>query len=51
MIEVLKYLKVSSVNPLYLIFSKVNWNFEENKGNNYLMIVPTNESKDKIKKI
>ena len=24
MIEVLKYLKVSSVNPLYLIFSKVN---------------------------
>ena len=25
----LKYVKINSVNPLYLIFSKVNRNFEE----------------------
>ena len=25
----LKYVKINSVNPLYLIFSKVNGNFEE----------------------
>ena len=24
-----KYLKINSVNPLYLIFNKVNWYFEE----------------------
>ena len=27
----LKYVKINSVNPLYLIFSKVNGNFEEIK--------------------
>ena len=42
-----KYIKINSVNPLYLIFSKVNRYFEEVKGNKYLMLVPTNESKEK----
>ena len=45
-----KYVKINSVNPLYLIFSKVNEYFEENNGNKYLTLVPTNDSKEKIKK-
>ena len=44
-----KYLKINSVNPLYLIFSKVNGYFEEINRNKYLMLVPTNESKEIIK--
>ena len=38
----LKYVKTYSVNPLYLIFSKVNKYFEEINGNKYLTLVPTN---------
>ena len=39
-----KRVKINSVNPLYLIFSKVNGYFEEvNKSK--LMLVPTNKSK------
>ena len=44
-----KYLKINSVNPLYLTFSKVNGYFEEINRNKYLMLVPTNESKEIIK--
>ena len=43
-------LKINSVNPLYLIFSNENWCFEEINGNKHLTLVPTNESKEKIKK-
>ena len=46
----LKYLKINTVNPLYLIFSKVNGYFEEINGIKYLMLIPTNERKKKIKK-
>ena len=45
-----KYVKVYSVNPFYLIFGKVNGNLEKINGNTYLMLVSTNESKEKIKK-
>ena len=45
-----KYIKINSVNPLYLIFNKVNGYFEEINGNKYLTLVPTNENKEKIKK-
>ena len=45
-IEDSKYIKIN-VNPLYLIFDKVNGYFEEIIGNKYLTIVPTNESKEK----
>ena len=31
-----KYLKINSVNPLYLIFSKVNGHFEEISKSKYL---------------
>ena len=45
-----KDLKIYSVNTLYLSFDKVNRYFEEINRNKYLTIVPTNESKEKIKK-
>ena len=45
----LKYVKTNSVNPLYTIFMKMNGYFEEVK-NKYLTLVPTNKSKEMIKK-
>ena len=45
-----KYVKDNSVNPLYLIINKLNDYFEEINKNKYLKLVPTNESKGKIKK-
>ena len=45
-----KYLKINSVNPLYLFFSKVNGYFEEINKNKYLMLLSANESEEKIKK-
>ena len=45
-----KYVKNNCVNPLYLIFSKVNWYFKEVNKNKYLTLVLTNESKEIIKK-
>ena len=45
-----KYVKINSVNPLYLIINKVNGYFEEINKSSYLMLLPTNESKEKIKK-
>ena len=44
-----KYVKINLVNPLYLIFNNVNRFFEGIDGNKYLKVVPTNESKEKIK--
>ena len=44
-----KYVKISSVNPLYLMFNKMNGYFEEINGNNYLTLFATNDSKDGIK--
>ena len=45
-----KYVKINSVNPLYLIIKKFNGYFEESNKSDYLTLVPTNESKEKIKK-
>ena len=45
-----KYVKINSVNLLYLTFNKLNGYFEEINENKYLTLVPTNESKEKIKK-
>ena len=44
-----KDVKTYGVNPLHLIFNKVNGYFEEINGNKYLTLVSTNESKEKIK--
>ena len=46
-----KFVKTYNVNPLYLIFNKVNGYLEEINGNKYLTPVPTNETKERIKKI
>ena len=45
MIKDLKYKSINSVNPFYFFF---NNEINENK---YLMLVPTNENKEIIKKI
>ena len=45
-----KYLKINNASPLYLIISKVNGYFELINKNKYLTLVPTNESKEIIKK-
>ena len=42
-----KYVKINSVNPLYLIIRKVNGYSEEINKDKYLRLVPTNESKKK----
>ena len=46
-IKVLEYVKINTVNLLYLIFDKVNGYFEEFNRNRYLTLVPTNENKGK----
>ena len=43
-IKDLKYVKIYSVNSLYLIFNKLNGYFEEINGNKYLTLVPSNAS-------
>ena len=45
-----KYVKINSGNPLYFIINKVSGYFKEIIRNKYLMLVPTNESKEIIKK-
>ena len=44
------YVKIYSVNPLYLIFSNVNEYFEKINKRKNLTLVPGDESKEKIKK-
>ena len=48
-IKNLKHLKIDIVNPLYLMLSKMKGYFEEINENKYSWLVPTNESKEKIK--
>ena len=45
-----KYVKINSVNHLYLIFIKVIRIRQEINGNKYLTLVLNNESKEMIKK-
>ena len=45
-----EYIKINRVNPLYLAFNKVIVYFKEINENKYLVLVPTNESKAKIKR-
>ena len=49
-ITIKEYIQIFSVNHLYLSFRNVNGYFEKINGNKYLALVPTNESKEKIKK-
>ena len=43
-VTIRKDLKIYSVNPLYLIFEKLNRYFVEINGNKYLTLVPAIES-------
>ena len=45
-IKNLSYIKTKSVSPLYLIIDEINVYTEEINGNIYLMLAPTDESKD-----
>ena len=45
MIKNLKYVKINCVNPLYFIIDKINGYIEENNGDKYLTLVPTDERK------
>ena len=45
-----KFVKINSGNPLYLIINEVNGYSEEMNGNKYFTLVPTNGTKEKIKK-
>ena len=49
-VTIKKDLKSYSVDSLYLIFGDVNGYFEEINENKYLMLVPTYENNEKIKK-
>ena len=49
-VTIKEYVKIYSVNPLYLIFRNVNGYFEEFNKSKYLTLVLTNKSKEKIKK-
>ena len=46
----MKYIKITTASPLYVIFSKVNGYFEETNKNKYLALVTTKESKEIIRK-
>ena len=55
MIKNLKYMKFNIVNPLYLMFNKMNGYLEEINENKKLKLnektlAPSNKSKEKIKK-
>ena len=45
-----EYVKIISVNRLYLMFNRISGYFEEINGNKYLTLVATKESEEKIKK-
>ena len=40
------YVKINSINPLYLIIGEVNGYFEEINGNKYLTLVSTDKNKE-----
>ena len=44
------YVKINSVNPLYLIIDKVDGYIEEKNGNKYLTLVSTDKNKEVLKK-
>ena len=46
----LSYVKINGVNLLYLIIHKTNGHIEESNENKYLSLVPTDKSKDTLKK-
>ena len=47
----LRYMKINSVNFLYLIIQEINGYIKESNGNKYLTLVPTDKRKDTLKAI
>ena len=50
LVKALSSIAINSTNPLHLYINKINGYIEESNGNNYLIPVPTDESKDRLKK-
>ena len=44
------YVKINSVNPLYLIIDKVDGHFEEKNENKYLILDSTDKNKEVLMK-
>ena len=44
------YVKINSVNPLYLIIGKADGYIEESNGNKYLIFVSTDKNKEVLTK-
>ena len=49
-IKNLSYVKINSVNPLYIIIDKIDGYIEESNRNKYLTFVSTDKNKDTFKK-
>ena len=50
MVKDVSYTTINRVNSLYLIINKINGYIEELHGNEYLTLVPNDESKNTLKK-
>ena len=46
----LRYVKINSVNPLYLVINKINGYIEGSNGNRYLTLTITDKNRDTFKK-
>ena len=49
MVKDVSYTTINRVNSLYLIINKINGSIEELNGNEYLTVVPNDESKNTLK--
>ena len=49
MVKDLRYIKINSVNPLYLPLSSISGFFKKINGNKYLTLVRNDESKEMVK--
>ena len=50
MVKGVSYTTIIRVNSLYLVINKINGYIEELNGNEYLTLVPNDESKNTLKK-
>ena len=50
-IKNLSYVKINSINPLYVIINEINGYIEERNGNKYSLLVSTDKNKDILKKV
>ena len=48
--KTLNFVKMNSINPLYLIIKKIDRYIEDSNGNKYLTLVSANANKDILKR-